>query len=246
MTESRLAPDFRLCLLASLLLHAGFLLLRGGSPPSFPESVPVEIDLTSPFAGNGPARRAAPKRLVPHAALPPAPVETPLPAKVVAPSKPPKAWTLPAPGAKLLPAPKPQAQPVTRGGAVGGAGTSHLPGGHGAGDVYGEIDGTSLGGIPPGVTLPKLLNRAEVVANLRRFYPERERDAGHEGLVVVAIHVGMDGAVRGVDVLRSAGPLFDAAARKVVGIMRFSPARTPHGPARAKIRQTMRFKLVNQ
>jgi TonB family protein len=154
----------------------------------------VEIDLTSPFIGDGPAHRAAPKRLIPAAKLPAAPVEAPLPPEPPKPvvQEPPKNWT------------------------------------------------------PVGTVRPKLLNRDEVLRNLRKYYPERERILGHEGLVIVDIHLGADGSVGGVDVIQSASPLFDAAAIKVAGIMRFSPAQTPDGAAVAsKVRERMQFKLTD-
>ena len=206
----------------------------------------MEIDLTSPFVGDGPAHRAAPKRLIPQAKLPPAPVEQPLPPKVAPAKEAPKQWTLPGPQTEKLLPPKPEEPPATQGGVKDGMGTSHLPGGSGEGDPYGEIDGTGHGGSPAGVELPKLLNRDDVLANLRRFYPERERFAGHEGKVIIVIHIDVAGSVSGVDVLQSAGPLFDAAAQKVAAIMKFSPARRLSGPAASKIRQAMQFKLTDE
>jgi len=41
------------------------------------------------------------------------------------------------------------------------------------------VGGRGHGGTPL-LAFPKLLNRDEVLANLRRFYPESERRAGHE------------------------------------------------------------------
>lgn len=242
------APDFRYCVAASVALHLGFVGLRGLHFSAPAPETPVEIDLTSPFIGDGPAHRAAPKRLIPTAKLPAAPVEAPLPPVPPTPAvqEPPKNWTLPGPDTKKLIPPKPEEPPPTQGGAVNGNGTSHLPGGSGEGDPYGAVNGHGHGGAPAGTVRPKLLNRDEVLANLRKFYPERERLAGHEGLVIVDIHLGADGAIGAVEVVQSASPLFDAAAMKVANIMRFSPAQTPDGAAApSKVRERMQFKLTD-
>ena len=47
----------------------------------------------------------------------------------------------------------------------------------------GEVDWVYL------TELPKLLNREEMARNIRRFYPEEERRAGHEGQVVARLHL---------------------------------------------------------
>jgi TonB family protein len=242
------APDFRYCLAASVALHLAFVAFRGlhFAPPA--AETPVEIDLTSPFIGDGPAHRAAPKRLIPAAKLPPAPVEAPLPPTPPKPveQQPPKNWTLPGPDTQKLIPPKPETPPPTQGGVVNGEGTSHLQGGSGQGDPYGAVNGHGHGGAPAGMMRPKLLNRDEVLRNLRKYYPERERLAGHEGLVIVDIHLGADGSIGGVDVIQSASVLFDAAAVKVAHIMRFSPAQTPDGAAvPSKVRERMQFKLTD-
>ena len=70
----------------------------------------------------------------------------------------------------------------------------------------------------------KALNRDELLANLRRFYPEVERRAGREGAVRVKLHIGADGKVDPVEISFSGGTAFDIAAREVGRRMRFSPA----------------------
>ena len=238
----RFAPDFRKCLLASVALHASFLLVHFLRLPSFGSASPVEIDLTMPFVGNGPAKLAAPKRLIPQAKLPAAPVSEPLPPQPATPT-PPKDWVAPNAQTKTLVPPKPEAPPPTQGGAVNGAGISPIQGGSGPGFPYGVPNGSMTPGAPADVVRPKLLNLDEVLANLRKYYPERERYLNHEGTVVVDIHLAVDGSITGVDIVQSAGHLFDDAAVKVAKIMRFSPASTPAGPVAAKVRKTMQFKL---
>ena len=237
------APDFKKCLLASLALHAGFMLLRGFGPHGPQAVVPGEIDLTFPFVGNGPPKLAAPKRLIKGAVLPAAPVEQPLPPQPVKPPEPPKDWVMPGKETQKVIAPQPEVPPATKGGAENGTGISPILGGSGPGFPYGVPNGSMTPGAPAGVVRPKLLNRDEVLANLRKFYPERERYADHEGTVVVDIHLSAEGAITAVEVFQSASPLFDAAAIKVAHLMRYEPARTPQGPVAAKVRQTMQFKL---
>ncbi len=242
MKMERFAPDFRACLLASCALHAAFFLFRFMKLPSFAPAGPVEIDLTMPFVGNGPAKLAAPKALVPHAKLPPAPVEQPLPPQPVKPP-PPKDWVMPGKDTKIVKPPTPEAPPPTQGGVKDGSGISPLPGGSGPGFAYGVPNGSLTPGAPANVIRPQLLNLDEVVANMRKFYPERERYLNHEGKVIVDIHLDAEGGIVGVDIVQSAGRLFDDAAIKVAKLMKYSPARTPSGPISAKIRKTMEFKL---
>ena len=145
----------------------------------------------------------------------------------------------------MLQAPTPAAP--TPGGTVDGAGTAAKTGGSGPGSNDGVPNGRGTGEGGEVSALPKLLNRDEVMANLRRFYPESERRAGREGKVVTAIHIGADGRVGEVDILQSAGTAFDAAAKQVAALMRFSPAVAKGGaPAAVKIKQSMTFRLKDE
>jgi TonB family protein len=239
----RFAPDFRQALIASAILHAGLVVFNFIRMPSFGPSGPVEIDLTMPFIGAGAPKLAAPKRLDPKAALPSRPVDEPVPEKQPAKVEPPKEWTLPGKATKTVVAPVEETPPSTQGGKEGGQGIAADLGGTGPGFGHGVPNGVLNPGAPPGTVFPQLLNRDEVLANLRKYYPERERIAGHEGKVIVDIHLSAEGAISGVDIVESAGKLFDAAAVKVAHLMRFSPARTPAGPVAAKVRKTMQFRL---
>lgn len=223
----------------ALLFLAVWLLPRMGwlRPPEF------EIEIISPVLGTGPAKLGAPKAFVPGVpaiknVTEPAikPRETPVP-----PPEPPKDWTLPGPSTKVIEqAPAPQSTP---GGEVGGTGTAAKTGGSGEGSDEGVPGGTGDGGTPLSA-MPKLLNKDEILSLLRRFYPEAERRAGREGDVVVAIHIARDGAVSSVDVLRSSGPAFDDAAKKVAALMRFSPAVSLSGkPVAVKLPQQVQFRL---
>lgn len=240
-----------LALLIPALLH----LVNEAPPP------PMEVEITSPFLGDGPAKLGAPKALVPGKAARVnatadkalVPVEPPK-APVKAPP-PPKDWTLPTPSTKVLETPKapPAAASAesgsgartTPGGAPGGEGTAAKTGGSGEGSDEGVAGGHGHGGTPL-LAFPRLLNRDEVLGNLRRFYPESERAAGHEADVSVVIHVGVDGLVGRVDVSQSANAAFDAAAQKVGKLMRFSPAIGLNGqPVPVRMPQPIQFRLEN-
>jgi TonB family protein len=236
--------SFSGCLLISLGLHTLFFALSFELElPRTSSSSPVEIDLTNPFIGSGPAKLGAPKPLAPRTT--PSPIK-PAP-KIPNPQPPldiPKQWTLPnSQTTKTVPLP-PQ-KLATPGGAKNGTGISPLTGGSGKGANYGTPNGSGNGGSPAGIIPPKLLNLDEVLKNLRRFYPEAERRAGKEGSVLVAIHIGIDGSVSAVDILRPARPDFDAAAEAVAKLMKFSPARNAQGPVLVKIAQEMIFRLDN-
>ena len=240
-------------LLSLALLLPGLLHLMTAPPPP-----PMEIEITSPFLGDGPAKLGAPKALVPgkiapvnataDKALVPA---TPPP--VPKPAEPPKDWVLPGPSTKVIETPKPAAAgsengtgaQTTPGGAAGGEGTAAKTGGSGDGSDEGVVGGHGHGGTPL-LAFPRLLNRDEVLASLRKFYPEDERVAGREADVSVVIHIGADGYVRTVDVKVSANPAFDSAAQKVGRLMRFSPAIGLDGrPVPVRLPQPIQFRLQN-
>ncbi len=204
-----------------------------------------EIEIISPFLGTGPAKLGAPKAFVPGVpALKNVTDLTPKPEKPVEkPAEPPKDWTLPGPNTKVVETPA--APETTPGGAVGGTGTAAKTGGWGEGSDEGVPGGTGDGGTALSA-MPRLLNRDEVLALLRRFYPEAERRAGREADVVVALHIDRAGAVSSVDVMRGAGPAFDAAAQKVGALMKFSPALALSGkPVAVKLPQAVQFRLTD-
>lgn len=231
--------DFRKCLAASAVLHALFFLIAHGFP-AFNLPPPVEVEITSPFLGTGPAHLGAPKPLVPKAKGIPLPIEPNKPVEPVKPPEPQKDWVTPT--ADVKKAEKPPENVATPGGEVGGTGTSPLTGGSGAGANYGTPNGTGDGGAPLTV-MPRLLNLDELLANLRKYYPEVERRAGHEGDVLLKVHIGADGLVGASDVIAADSPLFGAAAQKVALLMRFSPAMKASGPVPVSIKVPINFRL---
>jgi len=94
-----------------------------------------------------------------------------------------------------------------------------------------------------GLTAPRLLNLGELQANIRKYYPEAEHSVGKEGRVVMGMVVEVDGSVDNVRVVTSGGADFDAAARKVVRAMRFSPARMAGAPAAVEISESVDFEF---
>lgn len=239
-------PPFKRSVAMSAGMHALFFAalwvmpyLSWNSPP------PFEVEITSPFLGDGPAKLGAPKAFVPGV---PAKInvtpDTPVPPKPVETApEPPKDWVLPGPNTKTVETPEPPA--ATPGGAAGGTGTAAKTGGSGEGSDDGVPGGTGHGGTPL-KELPRLLNLDEVLAGLKRLYPESERQAGREGTVIIMIHLGPDGLVSSSDIARAASPAFDAAAKKVGALMRFSPAIGLNGrPVHVRMPQEVRFKLTD-
>jgi TonB family protein len=238
-------PPFKRSVGISAGLHAAFFTalwilphLSWNSPP------PFEVEITSPFLGDGPAKLGAPKAFVPGVPAKINVADVPVPVKPVEKEpEPPKDWTLPGPNTKIVETPAPPA--ATPGGAVGGTGTAANTGGSGEGSDDGVPGGTGHGGTPL-KELPRLLNRDEVLAGLKRLYPESERQASREGAVVIMIHLGADGLVSSSDIARAASPAFDAAAKKVGALMRFSPAIGLNGrPVPVRMPQEVRFKLTD-
>jgi TonB family protein len=237
-------PPFQRSLGMSAAAHLLFLAalwvlprLSWNTPP------PFEIEITSPFLGDGPAKLGAPKAFVPGVPAKVNSSEPVPPTPVQKPAEPPKDWTLPGPSTKVVETPAPVAP--TPGGEVGGTGTAAKTGGSGEGSDDGVPGGTGHGGTAL-KEMPRLLNLAEVLAGMRRLYPESERQAGREGAVVIVIHLGADGLVSSSDVARAASPAFDEAAKKVGALMRFSPAIGLNGrPVPVRMPQEIRFRLTD-
>lgn len=230
----------------SVAAHAAFFAALWVLPRlTWSPAPPFEIEITDPYLGDGPAKLGAPKAFVPGVPekvnrTPDVPVPPKPPEKA---PEPPKDWTLPGPSTKVIETPAPPTP--TPGGAVGGTGTAAKTGGSGEGSDDGVPGGTGHGGTPL-LALPRLLNRDEVLASLKRFYPESERQAGREGTVIVVIHLGADGAVSSSDIGRGASPAFDEAAKKVAALMRFSPAiGLNNKPVAVRMPQEMRFRLTD-
>lgn len=104
--------------------------------------------------------------------------------------------------------------------------------------------GTGQGGENRLTHLPQLLNLSALSAILERFYPQKAREEGREATVVLDIHLGADGAIAGVEVVRSADPDFDDAAVRAAKLLRYRPAYVDGQPVAVKMRQAIQFKLA--
>jgi TonB family protein len=201
----------------------------------------MEIDLSRPFritdnpalahrAKNPGLGAPVVEKVTPVAGKGVAGGEETLPAKGKGPVK---EWTLPVPGAhQVLENPADAAPAGQKEGPGEGAGLGGL-----GGTGEGEVDWVYL------TDLPKLLNREQVLRDMLRFYPEEERAAGREGQVLLDVHISPEGRVVAVEVAQSDGPLFDAAARKVLSRARFSPAKVKDKKVPVKMRQPLSFQL---
>ena len=149
-----------------------------------------------------------------------------------APPKPaakPKEWVKPAPNQKVEPAPIPT-QPVAA-----------RPPEEPPPSEYNVGTGDSSANVLS--RIPQLLNLSDLRAILQRFYPEEARSQNREGTVVLDIHIDTEGHVVAVDVVRSGGLDFDAAAKKAVMLLRFTPAFLGSQRVAVKMRQAIQFKL---
>lgn len=218
----------------------------------------IDVDIRTPFRPRDPKDTRLPGS-IPKAPAPPtfkpAEIPLPLPPEQLKPAEAPKQaegdgkaseekakeWVLPGPETKQLEKPNLGSAPAeARPPFVAPDGTG--PGGQNGrgGDGGGPGTGSAWVNRPA-----RLINREEVLANLNRFYPELERRAGREGLVLIELDIGEDGLVRGVRVLQSAGELFDEAAQKVGRLMRFEPELKASIPVRSFKKQRMSFRLTN-
>lgn len=94
----------------------------------------------------------------------------------------------------------------------------------------------------PSMVAPRLLNAAEVERALVREYPRVLRDAGIGGAVDVNLWLDEEGRVVRAEVARSSGyGLLDAAALKVVDVMRLAPARNRGAAVRVIVTLPVRF-----
>lgn len=241
---TRLTP-FQWGLSVSVLVH-GILFLslgrRGMSAfdPVWATPDRIDVDLTRPYRLTSDPTQTF-RSLHPGTGRPMVVKPTPGPFQEgggVAPKG--REWTLPAPGTKGAETPL-EGNPLSKSTSTAeGTGTvegeSRGLGGLGTGGE-GEVDWVFL------TERPRLLNRDELVKNIRRFYPEAERRAGREGSVTVHVHLNRDGRVAGAGVARSAGFLFDEAAQKVIASARFSPARRGDRAVSVKFVQTIDFQL---
>ena len=80
-----------------------------------------------------------------------------------------------------------------------------------------------------------------------KYYNEQQVNydtaAGREGTVILDLHIDTDGHVTAIDVIQSAGPAFDEAARRAAKLLKFTPAFLGSQRVPVKMRQAIQFKL---
>ncbi|MGH0036832.1 MAG: energy transducer TonB [Myxococcota bacterium] len=84
---------------------------------------------------------------------------------------------------------------------------------------------------------------ATPVRPVEPVYPRRERLLGREADVELALEVDVEGRVRNVVVVRSAGRRFDQASIEAVRRTRFRPAVREGRPVRSRVGYTVRYRL---
>lgn len=94
-------------------------------------------------------------------------------------------------------------------------------------------------------TPPKLLNSAEVMRQLQRYYPANLKEAGVGGRVELWIYVDEQGLVQKSQVKTSSGnQQLDAAAQKVAGEMEFQPAMNRDKTTDVWVSQWITFEVI--
>ena len=244
-------------LAAHLLLFGWIERKRATAPVSECKPEIIDVDIRTPFHPRDPndhrlpgAMKGAPAPLT----FQRAPVPLPLPPEQTKPANVPKQaeegpvtgvkpqpWVLPTSDTKVL------NKPTLDGSSAVQRPAFTSKDGTGPGGMNGQ--GLGTGGSGTGGDLvnrpPRLINKEEVMASLKRLYPEVERRAGRQGRVVLELDIDDHGVVRGVAVAGSAGEFFDDAARSVGKIMRFEPELKASVPVRSRRKQSVYFQLTN-
>jgi periplasmic protein TonB len=238
LTEPRsLAKGRRLTLAASIVLHGALVIGLILVPILFFEdALPAPGQVVRAFF-------AAPAELAP-APPPPPPPPASTRAKVQAtPTARP-----PEPGRLLAPVEVPESIPVEEGIDLGVEGG--VPGGV-EGGVPGGMVGGIIGGLPREAPEPPRavvrvggnIRAPKLVHEVRPDYPPLAVQARVSGMVILEAHVGTDGRVRSVRVLRSI-PLLDEAAIEAVKQRRYQPLLLNGVPTEFILTMTMSFKLT--
>ena len=92
----------------------------------------------------------------------------------------------------------------------------------------------------------ELTKPPKLVKFVPAIYPRDKHDAGVTASVLLSIEIGDDGKVGAVEVVKSAGPDFDAAAVAAVQQFLFEPAEIDHQPAPVKITYRYDFTIVTE
>lgn len=94
------------------------------------------------------------------------------------------------------------------------------------------------------VSLSPAAAESSLIHRVEPEYPEAARDQQLQGAVVLAIHIGQDGAVEDVKLV-SGEPLLADAAVAAVKQWRFQPRSIDGAPAEMQTTVTLNFRLSN-
>jgi protein TonB len=247
-----------LLLLALLWLHRPLALLEAAVEPATVQLVmsPPGSDKPRPSTSPQPAVKAAPESV--EAAAPPAP--KPAPAQPMPAPAPPapaaEAEALPPP-APATPKPEIEAKPIpptetppagsdkrAQAPAAAASATTAAPPASQTGLVFdfGAVESDTNALVTGDIVVPASVDTR--FHNRKPSYPVEAAEHGAQGTVFLMIHVGTDGLVTGVDVIRSSGHAsLDAAARDAVVTWHFLPSVKDGQPITADFPMRIKFDL---
>lgn len=219
-----IASRWKKAIAASFLLHAILLIAVGGLllhllTVTTAEEPIVTLELEG-ASGGSPGQGGPPASPVPAPPVPviPQPVQAPL----VIPDIPEQVKTPPEPAAAVTSASMAVVAAETAGSGGPGQGSGGSGTGSGAGTGSGTGTGNEGGGTSRsgGIIAPGILSRTEPA------YPERARQAGQQGSVMLKIQILTNGRPGEISVYQSSGyDLLDDAAVEAIARWRFVPAK---------------------
>jgi protein TonB len=239
-------------LAASLLVHAGLVVLVGKARPyssTAQHQTPLEVAVVAKPPPPPPPplppqqlQRQPPRRIVRTTPIAP-------PARPRA-APPPSAPPPPSVEAKEI-TDKPVVLPGITLESTTQGGTFAAPTGN---TLYGEPPRKA---VEPGTAKPYKAERyvaaaqvselpsVEFKPDLKPFYPREAQQRGFEGDVVLRILIDSDGSVAKVDVLSEPGQGLGAAGARAIRAFRFRPGKLSGTPVATTITFTLRFLIVN-
>src|SRR5262245_60458812 len=99
---------------------------------------------------------------------------------------------------------------------------------------------------PSGGGGPVITKPPKLVKFVPAVYPKDKHDAGVTADVLLSIEIGADGQVGEVEVVKGAGPDFDAAAAAAAKQFVFEPAEIDNQPAPVKITYKYAFTIIEK
>jgi len=97
--------------------------------------------------------------------------------------------------------------------------------------------------LPTPVPVFKLTSSPQFLNKITPVYPEQLRHLGQSGTVTLSVLIDAEGKVRKIDVLKSAGALFDQAAIDAITDSTFLPAKVGSKSVAVKLKLPIKFSL---